>query len=296
MKGLGRSVLRLGAKVAPLLALALALASCDSSPLPATPAIWHVTSNTGQEGWLFGTIHAAPKPVAWRSQALDEALSRSGVVVVEVANIADDAAVSQAFATLSRTPSLPPVEQRVAAKHRGRLMTMIADRRLKPSDLRDVETWAIALTLARPAKGSDAANGIDRAVLAAASGKPVVELEGATGQLSIFDRLPEAEQRDLLNFVLSDVAALDDDASLLDIWRKGDMKPIEAETRSGMLADPELREALFTGRNRKWIPQIERDIRDGRRPFVAVGAAHMVGHDGLVVMLQRAGYTVTRLQ
>jgi uncharacterized protein YbaP (TraB family) len=34
----------------------------------------------------------------------------------------------------------------------------------------------------------------------------------------------------------------------------------------------------------------------GARPFVAVGLAHLVGHDGLPAMLSAQGYTVTRLQ
>lgn len=279
-----------------LAAIAVALASCDRAPLPADPAIWHVASRTGQEGWLFGTIHAAPKPLAWKSPKVEQALSRSGEVVVEVANIADDAAVAEAFTALSRTPGLPPIEQRVASNQRYKLAAMMAERGIKASDFRDVETWAVALTLARPASGSDAANGVDRAVLAASSGKPVVELEGAAAQLSIFDRLPEVEQRDLLGFVLADEGALDDEADLVDTWRKGDMVRIEMETRTGLLADPELREALFIGRNRKWVERIERDIRAGRRPFVAVGAAHMAGPDGLAAMLRRAGYAVTRLQ
>jgi uncharacterized protein YbaP (TraB family) len=186
------------------------------------------------------------------------------------------------------------VLQRVAPGQRAALAAMLAERRIKDSDVRDVETWAVALTLARPAQGSDAGNGVDRAVLAAAPGKRVVELEGATAQLSIFDRLPEAEQRDLLGAVLSDTGALDDEADLVDTWCKGDMARIEAETRTGLLADPELRAALFTGRNRRWVTRIAAEMRSGHRPFVAVGAAHMVGPDGLVALLQAAGYRVTR--
>jgi uncharacterized protein YbaP (TraB family) len=274
----------------------LALTACQDKPLPAKPAIWHVVGPQGGEAWLFGTIHAAPKPLAWKSAEVQQALARSGEVMVEVANIADDAAVAQAFTALSRTAGLPPVEQRVAPAKRGALTAMIRERGIRPADLRDVETWAVALTLARPTGGSDANNGVDRAVLAAAPGKPVIELEGASAQLSIFDRLPEAEQRDLLGFVLADAGALDDEADLVDVWRRGDMARIEAETRTGLLADPDLREALFTGRNRAWTERIGGEIQAGRRPFVAVGAAHMAGPDGLVAMLRASGYTVTRLQ
>ncbi len=275
--------------------LALLAAACSQPPLPADPAIWHVQRG-GEEAWLFGTIHAAPAPLAWRTQKVEAALARSDTILVEVANIADDAAVAQAFAGMSRTPGLPPVSERIAPARRPALETLLAERGIEPATLRDVETWAVALTLALPKSGADAANGVDRAVLAAISHKRVVELEGAAGQLAIFDRLPEAEQRDLLAAVLADAGALDDEADLIETWRKGDMARVEAETRTGLLADPELRAALFTDRNHRWLTRITAEMRARHRPFVAVGAAHMAGRDGLVALLQARGYTVSRLR
>ncbi|VWX51511.1 TraB/GumN family protein [Novosphingobium sp. 9U] len=278
-----------------LFGLVLSVAGCSGKPEPAQPAIWHVTGHGEQEAWLFGTIHAAPAPLAWNTPPVAQALARSDEVMVEVANISDDAAVAQAFTALSRTPGLPPVAARVPADRRASLASMLAARGISESDLRDVETWTVALMLARPEDGSDGRNGVDRAVLAAAPNKRVIELEGATAQLSIFDRLPEVQQRFLLSAVLSDAGALDDEADLVEVWRRGDMTRIEAETRTGLLADPAVRAALFTDRNRRWTTRIVAEVRSGHRPFVAVGAAHMAGPDGLAAMLTRAGYTVTRL-
>jgi len=47
------------------------------------------------------------------------------------------------------------------------------------------------------------------------------------------------------------------------------------------------------GRNRRWVPQIE-DCFAQLKCFVVVGAAHLVGPDGLVRMFQAKGYTVTQ--
>jgi uncharacterized protein YbaP (TraB family) len=286
--------------IKPLLAalgVALALAGCKQEPIAADPALWHVVGTRGEEAWLFGTIHAAPAPIAWKTPKVAEALGRSAAIMVEVANLADEAAVARAFTALSRTKGLPPVEQRVAPEQREALDKLLAERKVEPGDLQDFETWAVALTLARSGDNKDARNGIDRAVLAAAAGKPVIELEGASRQLAIFDALPEADQRDLLRAVVTDADALggkDDD--LAATWRKGDMARIEVETRTGILADPELRKALFTDRNLRWSSRIVSEMNHGRRPFVAVGAAHMAGPDGLVARLEGAGYSVTRVR
>ena len=79
-------------------------------------------------------------------------------------------------------------------------------------------------------------------------------------------------------------------------WRRGDMTAITRATEQGMLADPQLREALFTGRNRRWTRRVLEAMGKGERPFVAVGAAHLSGPQGLAAMLRASGCAVERAQ
>ena len=286
------------ALLGPLLGLCLLASACGQKPDPARPALWLVEGQHGEKGWLFGTIHALERPASWRSAAIDRAMAESDRVVVEIAGLADNKAMAAEFARLSYTPGMPPLSERIAPDLRDELAALLKRERLDEARFADVETWAAALTLARAGGGSvDAANGIDKAVMAATRGKPVEELEGARGQLGVFDALPEAEQRDLLSSIVrEDGREKTESGSLAEAWRKGDMEPIERETHRGMLADPELRAALFTGRNRAWTMRIADLLGAGRKPFVAVGAAHMVGLDGLPALLAARGYKVTRVQ
>ena len=61
-------------------------------------------------------------------------------------------------------------------------------------------------------------------------------------------------------------------------------------------AEARLREALLVARNRNWAEQIAAMLKSGKRPFVAVGAAHVAGIDGLPEMLASKGFTVKRVQ
>ena len=54
-------------------------------------------------------------------------------------------------------------------------------------------------------------------------------------------------------------------------------------------------EALLVQRNNAWMQIIEPMFRDDDTEFVLVGAAHLVGEDGLLSQLQAKGYTITQL-
>lgn len=282
--------------LAPTLLTLAALAACAPAPDPARPAFWQISGPHGEKGWLLGTIHALPRPAAWRSPAIDAALGEANVVVVEIANLDDAATMASLFDKLEHSPGLPPLSARVDPALRGVLTDLLAEAHMSEADFATTETWSAALRLARVGEASnDSANGVDRAVLRLAGGKRVVELEGAVGQLGLFDTMPEAEQRAMLNAVLRD-AAQTEASGLAAAWRKGDFARIEAETRRGMLAEPALRETLFTGRNRAWADQLQARLGRGERVFVAVGAAHMAGADGLAAMLAARGFKVVRVQ
>lgn len=273
----------------------LLLAACQPAPEPARPAFWQVTGPKGEQAWLLGTIHSLPRPAAWRSPAIDAALNAADTVAVEVAGLADSGEVARVHARLSTSQGLPGLSARIDPGLGGALAARLKKAGTSETDLATTETWAAALLLARAgADSGDSANGIDRAVLELAKTKRVIEFEGAEAQLGIFDALPEAEQRDLLNAVLREGAGESPD--LAQAWRSGDFARIEAESHKGLLADPELREALFTQRNRLWTTRIAQELASGRKLFIAVGAAHMAGADGLAAMLAARGFKVVRVQ
>ena len=183
------------------------------------------------------------------------------------------------------------------ASLRENLRKLLTKGGYREADFKAVETWAAAIMLAQLADDSIGENGVDRALLRDFSARRVEELEGVEGQFAIFDRLAEADQRDLLGAVVEeDTMNSDDSARLAKLWLTGDMDAIAREGDEGMLADPELRQALLVGRNRAWADKLLALYAQGKRPLVAVGAAHLAPPGGLPELLAARGYTITRVR
>jgi uncharacterized protein YbaP (TraB family) len=64
--------------------------------------------------------------------------------------------------------------------------------------------------------------------------------------------------------------------------------------QSELGGDPALYESLLAARNRKWIPKIEALLNGDRNYLVIVGTGHLVGPDGVVELLRRAGITAVQ--
>jgi len=279
------------------LGLAACLAACTRTD-PANPALWRVDGPRGRHAWLFGTIHALPQPAAWRTPRVAAALGDADLLLVEIADLNNDGATRAIYARLAHSPGQPPIETRVSPALRPALGHLIEEAGLTSAAFADTETWAAALMLGHAAQGpdEDAGNGVDRALLKA-NHLPVGELEGAQKQLGLFDTLPETAQRAMLDSVVADAPrAVEETRQLAQAWRRGDMDWIARETTGGMLADPTLREVLYRRRNLAWADAIGARMAAGEHPFVAVGAAHMAGAQGLPALLAARGFRVTRVE
>ena len=293
---------RSGVQVTLLLLAALLLtllAGCREPPPddPPNPLLYEIASANGTvEGWMLGTIHALPEGTRWRTPAIARAVAEADLLVVEIAALDDSAALSRTFAELSATPGLPPLAARIPPDLADPLATLMERGDLDPDRFGATETWAAAIALAQVDATGDPANGVDRAVLRDFAGRSVRELEGARGQLSLFDRLPEPQQRAMLAAVVRDSERTRADPERLQrAWLAGDAAMIEQATREGFLADPGLREALLTGRNRRWAAALVPLLSEQPRPLIAVGTAHLVGPEGLAALLEAQGYRVRRL-
>lgn len=286
------------------LAVLVALAGCHKAPAPpaasARVALWEVSNGQGPRAWLFGTVHALPKGVNWRSGAVDKALGAADQLVFEIGQPIDSGNAGAVLRQLGFTPGLPPPSQRIAPDRVRDLQAVYRKLGVDDDNFAGEESWAVALQLAAigsKSEGIDPDNGVEPELRRQAAGKPVAGLETLETQFGAFDALPPRAQSTLLGEVAHEAATdADNDADMMKLWLNGDVGGIGRESFKGFLADPDLRTALLTARTARWAQQVDAMIVAGHRPFVAVGAAHVAGPDGLPALMARRGYTVRRIQ
>jgi uncharacterized protein YbaP (TraB family) len=60
-------------------------------------------------------------------------------------------------------------------------------------------------------------------------------------------------------------------------------------------SDPDFQKKLLDDRNTAWIPKIEAFVKD-KPTFIAVGAGHLGGKNGVIQLLRAKGYDVKAIR
>ncbi len=273
-------------------------------PTNIAPALWKVSAKQGgASAYLFGSIHILPQDIEWRSAEFDDAVRASDRLVLEIDPLETPDKLAQSFHALARTPDQLPITDRINPDLRDEAASIMGAYNLPASSFNDIESWGAALMITASLSNSSGARrdfGVEKTLTREfqARRKPVSGLESAVRQFGYFDRLPEADQRAMLESVIenADKAALNY-RKLLKTWLSGDMDAIAALGSQGFLARPNIRRSIVTARNTDWAAQIDAMLNTKDTTyFIAVGAGHFAGDDALHDVLADKGHTVTRIQ
>lgn len=120
----------------------------------------------------------------------------------------------------------------------------------------------------------------------------VLGLETVEFQTSLFDNEPMSSQIKLLITSISEFEeGKEEFTKLVEAYKNQDLKALQQ-----IMADSpeyaEFEDLLLGDRNKAWIPKIE-DFMKEQPTFIAVGAMHLAGEEGVIALLRKEGYEVT---
>lgn len=284
-----------GAAVSGLLLLILAgIAWAGGEPVdPPRGLLFAFERNAGPTSYLFGTIHSDDPRVLDLPPPVAEAFGAARTLVLEITP--DPATLLDAAA---RT-LLPPGDELDTVLEQDlyrEVVAAAARRNLPAAFVVRLKPWAVATLLSLPAM--DQARVLDLTLHAAALKRqlPVSGLESPVEQLAAFDALSQAQQVEMLQHALRNEAELPNQyRELIEAYLARDLATLVRLAEEAMgpgSGNDAFGKALIGDRNQRMAERIERLAGEGGGLFVAVGALHLPGEEGLVQSLRRRGFDV----
>src|SRR3954447_1641478 len=262
---------------------------------------WKATGKGGTI-YLVGSIHVMSESFYPLNPALEAAFKDSDLLVEEV-DLAEMLDPTAQLAILSRgmLPSTQSLDKLLSPATMALVKKAAGDLGSAGGPLMRFKPWMLAIALQgmELAKaGFDPALGLDQHFYEEAqqAGKPVQGLETFDYQISRFDGMTMEQQERLLAETLKELETETATVGKLgDAWKAGDLATLEQITLADLKSDPLMYQRLLVERNNNWMPKIEALFARRGRALVVVGAAHLVGPDGLLAKLKAKGYTIEQL-
>lgn len=264
--------------------------------------LWKVQSKTGT-AYIVGSIHAYKSDLYPLPKKMENAFDKSDALAVEanINEINPESMMTMINGALYKDKS-------TLEKHLSKETYEMSVQKLKelglPLELfQNTKPWFVALTVTSmelQKLGLNPEYGIDIYFLKKAENKKrIVELESIDYQVNLLSSFSDAEQELFLVSTLRDLDFLKREINtLLKSWNTGDTKTMESFVSKSLQDDPRMLpiyEKLVFERNKNMTSKIEGYLKTKEQYFVVVGAAHLVGKEGIIEILKKKGYLVEQL-
>lgn len=262
--------------------------------------LWRVRRPGVEPSHVFGTLHAADARLAELPAPARRAFDGSRSLMLEY--------VADAYGKVRFLEAAMFLDQRTLEQTIGTEDFELAFTQLRPAGLsrefvNKMKPWGVLLNLRSSWDPAAHATPDDQLqALALARRMPVTQIEETEEQIFTFDELPLASQVALLRHGLAHQAEL---AAVLErtlraylardlaaIWRTQD----EFALRQPGIAKhhAELVKRVVLDRSVVMAFRMQRELRRGRA-FVAIGALHLYGANGVLALLEQDGYRAERV-
>jgi uncharacterized protein YbaP (TraB family) len=291
--------------LATLLVLAVCTPIRAQAPKPTAAAasrhsLWKVK---GKENavYLLGSVHVLKKEDYPLPAPIEAAFTNSRIVVFETdIEAIEKPEVAMKLAMKGQLPAGETLSGQLSAPVYAAFSNHIekADMPAQLFDTLSPAMAAIALVAMEFKKmGLDPEYGLDKHFfkLARREGKQIVPLETLEFQVSLLTEFSKEEGELLMKTTIRDIDTMDKDlGDLLNGWKTGDAEKLNKLLNEAMEEAPVIFKRMVTDRNRRWLPKMEELLRGKDNAIVIVGAGHLVGPNGVVELLRKAGYKATQ--
>ena len=271
--------------------------------------LWKLEKPGEKPSFLFGTMHMTDPRVTALPPAAQKAFDAADTLIIETTDVLDQ---QKMMAAMLKEPDLmmftddTTLTSMLSPADAASVNKALDARGIPPSSVAKMKPWMLSAMVALPAcemarkAGGAPVLDIKLADDAKAAGKDLEGLETVADQLRAMASLPLAFHLKGLVDTLKLGDRMDDiSETMIVLYSRGDIGmiwplfravlPDEEDDPAGYAA---FEETMVTSRNKVMAERAAPILAKGNA-FMAVGALHLPGAEGLVEDFRKAGYTVT---
>ena len=242
--------------------------------------------------YIYGTIHIMPKKQFVISESITSALKECETLVMEV-DINMDLKTQIDAAQRSLLPDGKTIADITSAENAQKIRQFCIDslhwKESKYVRMSRLTPFFLTSIILQDLIGKSKSFEVELNKLAEKNKMTTLGLETIQMQMDLVNDVPYEEQIKLL---LEGLTTNNSEYNtMLNCYLKQDLNKL-GELMNDAELSPEFNANFLVKRNQNWIPQISKMVQE-KPIFIAVGAGHLPGEQGVLKLLQEAGYTVT---
>ena len=256
--------------------------------------LWKISGNgLSQHSFLYGTIHIMPKDKFSVSPKIRDAFNNSALMALEV-DLDLDFKTKIQMAQEMILPGGKTIKDYMTVEDFKKLNSFCLDSlKMKKRKLKKYyrfKPFFFSSVVAQEQMGETSSYELEFMKMAKKRKMKTIGLESIEFQMQTINKISIEDQAKMLvqEFGSNPSVQFDD---MLNLYLKEDLEGLYKVVSEESNAIPEFNHNFLEVRNKNWIPVIEKNISSNAF-FIAVGAAHLPGENGVIQLLREKGFTV----
>lgn len=255
--------------------------------------LWKVSKNEGEESYVFGTIHVADEDIVDLPDEVLHALNHSTTFAMEVVPEPEELLSVAGLMYFSDGQKLSDL---VSPHLFQQVLSLLSSYHLPEDAIKVMKPWAAYLTMSYPPEFGEV---LDLQLLAKArkNGAKLIGLESLQEQLSLFNNMTLANQLKLLSDTVCNYDLIETDfVKMKQLYKNRDLNGLYNYSLRYSLDDnhlyQDLIDKLLVQRNYRMTERMQSMLEEGSA-FIAIGAMHLPGNEGVLSLLEKNNYKIT---
>jgi uncharacterized protein YbaP (TraB family) len=257
-----------------------------------TQLLYRISGNgLNQDSYLFGTIHTMPKKDFEMPKKVTDAIKTCATIALEI-DIDMNMSEKIEIAKMTMIPNGETLKNYMVDSSYVKLKSYCIDslgwKDSKFEQYAHLKPFFFSSLVLQEKIGKQKSFEMEFDKLAKKYKKPLIGLETVMYQMETIDRISIKDQVQFMD----DFSNMSEFDVLFELYEKEDINGLYQMISEETDMLPEFNHWFLDVRNANWIPVIDKQISK-EATFIAVGAGHLGGTNGVLELLKKQGYTIT---